>query len=124
VQYRAPRDASYGRKTYLLEGDLLARRARVIGENAECPSISPDNRRVAYKKLIGGEWRFHVLDLKTGTETPLADTNGVDDQVEWLDNERLLYGSSPPPAAWVIRADGSGAPRKFLVNGLSPAVVR
>ena len=113
-----------GDKTYLVEGDVRARRTRVIRENAECPSISPDNRRVAYKKLIDGEWRFHVLDLKTGRETPLVDTNGVDDQVEWLDNERLLYGFSPPAAIWVIRADGSGTPRRFLTDGLSPAVIR
>jgi hypothetical protein len=113
-----------GDRTFLLEGDVAARRARVIRENAECPSISPDNTRVAYKKLVRGTWRFHVLDLRTGSETPLVDTNGVDDQLEWLDNERVLYGSSPPPAVWVIRADGTGAPRQFLTNGLSPAIVR
>ena len=55
-----------GDKTFLLEGDVAARRARVIRENAECPSISPDNTRVAYKKLIDGKWRFHVLDLEDG----------------------------------------------------------
>ena len=43
---------------------------------------------------------------------------------EWLDDERLLYGFSPPAAIWVIPADGSGVPRKFLGDGLSPAVIR
>jgi Tol biopolymer transport system component len=113
-----------GGKTYLLEGDVPSRRARVIRENAECPAISPDNTRVAYKKRVHGRWRFHVLDLESGTETPLVDTNGVDDQVEWLDDEHILYAFSPPAAVWVIRADGGGSPRKFLAGGLSPAVVR
>jgi dipeptidyl aminopeptidase/acylaminoacyl peptidase len=113
-----------GGKTYLIEGDVRSRRARVLRENVECPSISPDNTRLAYKKQMGKRWRFHVLDLTTMVETPLADTRGVDDQVEWLDNDHLLYAFSPPAAIWVIPADGSGAPRKFLSDALSPAVVR
>jgi dipeptidyl aminopeptidase/acylaminoacyl peptidase len=113
-----------GDRTYLLEGDVRARRARVLRENVECPSISPDNTRLAYKKLIKDTWHFYVLDLKSGVETALASTNGIDDQVEWLDNQHVLYGFSPPAAIWVIPADGSGSPRKFISEGLSPAVVR
>jgi hypothetical protein len=113
-----------GGKTYLIEGDISSRRARILRENAECPSISPDNARLAYKKLVGKQWRFHVLDLRTMVEIPLAETNGVDDQVEWLDNHHVLYAFSPPPAVWVVRADGRGTPRKFLSDALSPAVVR
>jgi Tol biopolymer transport system component len=112
-----------GGKTYLLEGSVRARRARVLRQNAECPSISPDNTRLAYKKRVSGQWRFHVLDLKTGVEIALAETNGVDDQVEWLDNDNVLYAFAPPAAIWVLPADGSGSPRKFLSQALSPAVV-
>ena len=111
-----------GDKTYLVEGDVRTRQARVLHENVECPSISPDNSRLAYKKWLGDRWRLHVLDLATMKETPLAEERPVDDQVEWLDNDRILYGLSAD--TWVVPADGSGAPQKFLSKALSPAVVR
>jgi hypothetical protein len=111
-----------GDNTYLLEGDMRSRLARVLHENVECPSISPDNTRLAYKKWLGDRWRLHVLDLETMEETPLAETRSVDDQVEWLDDDRILYGHSFD--TWVLPADGTGTPRKFLPRALSPAVIR
>ena len=109
-------------KTYLVEGDVRARRMRVLHEGVECPSLSPDETRVAFKKkTTEREWRLHVLDLATMKETPLAETQSVDDQVEWLDNSRILYGRDG--AVWVVRADGSGKPRVFLPEALSPAVI-
>jgi hypothetical protein len=111
-----------GDTTYLLEGDIPSRRARVLHENVECPSLSPDNKRIAYKKWLGDRWRLHVLDLATMKETPLAETHSVDDQVEWLDNDRVLYGLKTD--IWVVPATGRGAPQVFLPDALSPAVVR
>jgi hypothetical protein len=111
-----------GKKRYLIEGDARTRRAKVITDGVECPSLSPDNKRIAYKKKAGNSWRFHVLDLATLKETPLAEKRGIDDQVEWLDDNHILYGFSPD--IWVVPADGSGSPRKFLSRALSPAVVR
>jgi hypothetical protein len=111
-----------GGNTYLLEGDMRTRVARVLKQNVECPSISPDNKRIAYKKKVDGQWRFHVLDLATMKDTALAEPRGIDDQVEWLDNDHILYGFSPD--IWEIPADGSGAPKKYLDRALSPAVVR
>jgi hypothetical protein len=113
-----------GGETYLIEGDLRARSARVLRENVECPSLSPDGTRIAYKKLVGGpgDWRFHVLDLRTMEDTPLAEERHIDDQLEWLDDERLLYRAEDD--VWTVRADGTGAPRRFLTAADSPAVVR
>src|SRR4051812_9410117 len=72
--------------THLIEGSVSKRTAKVIHDNVECPSLSPDGTRIGYKKLVGrtAVWRFHVLDLATGKETPLAEVRPVDDQLEWL----------------------------------------
>ena len=62
---------------HLIKGDIAARTATVVHDNVECPSVSPDGRRVAYKKrFIIDErlfWQLHVLDLATQTETALAE---------------------------------------------------
>jgi uncharacterized repeat protein (TIGR01451 family) len=116
-----------GGQTFLVEGDVGARKMRVLRENVECPSLSPDNTRLAFKKRVGGEmggtiWRFHVLDLATMAETPLAEERSIDDQIEWLDDHQVLYGETG--SLWTTPADGSGEPRRFMSQASSPAVVR
>ncbi|HYH92565.1 MAG TPA: hypothetical protein VD763_05340 [Candidatus Saccharimonadales bacterium] len=112
-----------GGRTYLVRGDIAARAVEVIHENVECPSLSPDGTRLGFKKLVGGpgEWRFTVLDLATLQETPLAETESIDDQLEWVDEDRLAYGKAG--SLWSIASDGSGAPEPFVTDALSPAVV-
>ncbi len=107
---------------YLVEGDIETREAKVIAKGVECPSLSPDGRRIAYKSRQGNSWRLHVLDIAGGGRTPLAESRSVDDQVEWLDDGRILYGLEGN--IWVVSADGSGPPRIYVRNALSPAVVR
>ncbi len=111
-------------RTYLVKGDVAAREVRVVHENVECPSLSPDGSRLAFKKLVGGPgaWRFTVLDFATMRETPLAETESIDDQIEWIDGERLVYGKAG--SLWTVRSDGSGAPELFVSDALSPAVIR
>ncbi len=113
-----------GGKTYLIAGRVSERTARVIHDNVECPSLSPDGTRIGYKKLVGsdGKWRFHVLDLASGADVALAETRSVDDQLEWLDDRNLLYHAGDD--IWTVPADGSGAPRRYLAHADSPAVVR
>jgi hypothetical protein len=120
--------------TYLIEGDVAARTAKVLTDGVECPSLSPDGTRIAYKHAIPGatrQWRIHVLDLRTMADTTLAETRSVDDQVEWLDDAHVAYGlqdEGPPPTLdvnlWTVPADGSGAPSIFLKHAASAAVVR
>ncbi|RZU52851.1 hypothetical protein EV385_4735 [Krasilnikovia cinnamomea] len=122
-----------GGKTWLARGSVAARRLTALYEDVECPSLSPDGTRIAYKKhgdLPDGQWRLTVLDLATGRQTPLAETRSVDDQPEWLDDQHVLYGLQSGPMAarttdvWVADADGGGTPSLFIPNAWSPAVVR
>ncbi|MCR6484716.1 hypothetical protein M8542_17960 [Amycolatopsis sp. OK19-0408] len=108
-------------KTYLVEADYKRYRGKAIRENVECPSLSPDATRVAFKKKVGdGVWRLSVLDLKTLKETELAEQRSVDDQALWQDDHTVLYGRDN--AVWAVPADGSGAPRELVQGAASPAV--
>ena len=42
-----------GAQRYLVQGSVLARAMEVLHENVECPSLSPDGRRLAYKRRVG-----------------------------------------------------------------------
>ena len=106
----------------------------------ECPALSPDGTRLAFKKRNPGPtitWRVAVLDLATMKEHVLAERRDVDDQVAWLDDATVMYGlagdvsgrsaeaigvpilgTAAPIAAdtWTVAADGSGKPA-LLVKG-------
>ena len=124
-----------GGRLYLVEGRVSTRSVTVLREGVECPSLSPDQTRVAFKKRIftGADfvWRLHVLDLATSVETPLAETRHVDDQVEWLDDATILYAMPDPSAptarvtdVWQVPADGLGEPELLLRQAFSPAVLQ
>lgn len=118
--------------TYLVRGDIEAARVDVLRDGVECPSLSPDGTRLAFKEKVGSDggsprWRPAVLDLATLEDHPLAETRQIDDQIEWLDDETVLYAvdsGDGPPDTWAAPADGSGRPRLFLADADSPAVVR
>ncbi|GIF38695.1 WD40 repeat protein [Actinoplanes xinjiangensis] len=125
--------AASGDKTWLVRGSLKTRELVALREDAECPSLSPDGTRIAFKTRNGqaeGQWLIAVYDLATGRSTLLAEKRSVDDQIEWLDDDRVLYGmprSGNGPSAsdvWTVPADGSGSAALFIPDAWSPAVVR
>jgi hypothetical protein len=120
-------------KTYLVQGDLGLRKLTVLHENVECPSLSPSNRLIAYKKRTGPDlapWSIYVLDLSTMTEHAIgAEKRSVDDQLEWLDEGHVLYGmrrssQSALSDVWVAPVEGSEPARVFIAEGDSPIVVK
>jgi hypothetical protein len=115
---------------YLIEGDVDKREAHVLIQGAECPSLSPDQARIAFKKRLGGSggwWQLSLYDVSTHAVRALSgDTNSVDDQVEWLDASTLIYfrPDSDGNTIWRLPVEGSSAPQPFVHEGFSPAVVR
>jgi hypothetical protein len=121
------------KQTFLVRGDVRARTLMVMHDNVECPALSPDNRRVAYKKRVGSglaPWRFYVLELETMIERPIAaETRSIDDQLEWLDDTHVLYGvhrssQSAMMDVWVAPIGTGETARQFLADAESPVVVR
>jgi Tol biopolymer transport system component len=119
-------------KRYLVRGDLGLRKLTVLRENVECPSLSPDNRLIAFKKKVGGNvspWRFYVLELATMKERAVAGESSADDQIEWFDDTHVLYAAprssqSATMDVWIAAVDGSEPSRVFLPEAESPVVVR
>ncbi|GAA2781820.1 PD40 domain-containing protein [Kitasatospora paracochleata] len=117
-----------GGQTYLVQGDLAARTLTTLHQNVECPSLSPDGTRIAYKKRVAGAspdapWRLYVLDLATMTETATAEQRNIDDQALWADDHTLVYAMPGDYGSdlWTTPADGSGAPARLMTSAVAPA---
>ena len=103
----------------------------MIARDVECPSLSPDNARIAYKRAYTGArgigWTLHVLELTTLADTPLdAERRSVDDQVDWLDDGHVIYHLPATRGAdiWVLNVDGKTPAQLLIPLAYSPAVVR
>ena len=116
---------STGGQTYLAKGDLTSWTAHALRTNVECPSLSPDGTRIAFKKRVDpgleSPWRLYVLDLATMKETAVAEDRSVDDQAAWLDDDTLAYAVDD--GVWSVPADGTGTPRLIAPGASSPAMV-
>lgn len=140
VTFRKDADAFYatvgsGGRTHLIEGTSSGRSAKMLRDGVECPSLSPDNTRVAFKRRVGDgvgpvRWRLSLLDLGTLQDRPLAETRSVDDQVAWLDDGHIMYAlpdaesGSAETTTWVVDVDGGGSPRVLVPQAYSAVVWR
>lgn len=121
-------------QTYLVEGDIPSRTLTAIAKDVECPSLSPDGERIAFKSVTAGSgatvhWTPAILDLATGEVLLLPESRSIDDQIEWLDDETIIYGMPREGQAgdydvWALSADGAGDPEVFIEHAWSPSVVR
>lgn len=118
---------------YLVRGSIAGRTLTAMRRGVECPSLSPDGTRIAFKHDTGGRtphWEIDVLDVASGQVEELAgEKRNVDDQVEWLDDDSLLYGLPRAGEAgvsdiWRIHADRAAEPSVFIEQAWSPSVVR
>jgi len=96
----------------------------------ECPSLSPDGKRIAFKRRITDHgkvrWRPAVLDLATLRAHVLPETRNVDDQIAWVDDRHVAYGLQEPGTGtadiWTLPADGSGTPHLLVAGAWSPSI--
>jgi hypothetical protein len=114
---------------YLVAGSIAERRLSVIRPGVASEALSPDGRRLAVKRLVPdrGFWQLAVIDLNTWA---LQDLNqggrSVDDQVEWLDSEHVLYHDvdGESTALWMLPVDGINGPRVLVKDAYSGSVQR
>jgi hypothetical protein len=113
-----------GGRHYLIEARIGTREARVIADHVECPSLSPDGTRIAYKRRIGrrDRWRLHVRDLRGGRDVALAERRSIDDQPEWLGDDTIVY--SDDRSVYAVPADGSGRAHRLVARASSPVGLR
>lgn len=109
-----------GGEHYLVEGSVRERSVKVLRGGVECPSLSPDGTQIAYKSRIEDEERWHlrVLDVATLEDHAVAEERSIDDQVEWLDDDTLVY--SDGDNVYTAPADGSGASAVLVRDATSP----
>jgi hypothetical protein len=127
------------KQQYLIEADIVGRQARIIATGVECPSLSPDGSRIAFKRRLAApedpnriRWRLYVLELLTRAETELSgETRNIDDQVEWLNDQQVLYAlpsqsnaATASTDTWVLAIRPGAVPRMALPFAFSPSVIR
>jgi hypothetical protein len=112
-------------KTYLIAGDRKAYRGEAIAENVECPSLSPDGERIAFKqKKPDGTWRLAIMSVDSRRVMHPGEDRAIDDQPLWRGNHKLLYALRRGTSSdvWETPATATGVPKLIVPDAASPAL--
>ena len=126
--------AASGTTTWLVRGSIKERTMRALRTDAECPSLSPDGRHVAYKKRLGnptpGVWRLAVARPRPPAPRrcwprPATSTTRSSGSTTPRCSTRCPAPGPRPrrPTSGGCPSDGSGAPSVLVPYASSPAVV-
>ena len=117
---------------WLSEGSFRTGQIVLGHPNVECPSISPDGKRIGYKFPLGdGTWRLHVLNLQTHEDRALDETRNIDDQIQWINDQTIMYqfrtvqpGADSKTDVWSIDIQPGSQPGMLISNANSPSYVQ
>ena len=121
-----------GENTSIVEGTISNSTMNVVHENATCPEISPDGSTLVVKERTEGDFfQLVAIDVATGNRRNLPETRSVEDQVEFLDNNTIIYGlpnesegTEAQPAWDVWSLDLNGGPAQLIIPFAdSPAAI-
>ncbi len=122
-----------GGAVFLAAGDLKARTLTLTRGEMECPSLSPDGTRIAFKRRNpAGGWFPAVYEIASGREWVMKEGRSLDDQIEWIDDATIAYELSesgaldaiPGSATSVVTrsADGKGVSTILRKHAGSPSI--
>ncbi len=121
-----------GAETSIVEGRVSTSRLQVVHENATCPEVSPDGSLIVVKERREGDFfQLVAIDTATGARRDLPEARTVEDQVEFLDNDTIIYGlpnesegteAQPAWDIWSLDLNG-GSPQLIVPFADSPAAI-
>jgi hypothetical protein len=123
-----------GDSTEILQGDVSTGRVSPFVDDMTCPSLSPEGSTIVAKQPDGdGGLELVAIDVESRSTTALGEPRFVEDQVEWLDEDTILYalphegaadGPQPAMDVWSLDLDPDANPELLLPFAASPGLVR
>ena len=102
------------------DGSGLRRLTPDDGGNYEFPSWSPDGKRIVLRSATSSSKGLSILDVESGTLTPLTPDSGTDNLPAWSPKGDVITFTSRRDGDWElysIRPDGTGLKRLTMSPG-------